>query len=501
MAIHWGATDGHLQVGIDWTISPANPGASATSVDVTWKFYVQSISWSFSDNNENYHATGTHFDNTLSYNNHLNNTSDLVWSTTQTYAISYNSGSVTAGAGMSGIYNGATPSVSVTVNLPNRPSTSTPSAGEAPSAQSITDTSAQIVWSPPDDNGGSAVTSYDLQVDNNSGFNSPEFTSNVNAQSDVATGLSPGTTYYYRVRANNANGHGDWTSGTVTFQTTNTASGPEIPGNFGLSTPATPTSAQFSWGASNPRGGGAVTYFVQIATDPGFGSGTVVNTASPTVTHQAFGSLSPGTNYYARVRASNSGGTSGFSNNDHIITALQPVNPGGGSWTDTGDFATLVNNLAAAVGEKLTHLGSYLERRRDSLALSANTATAVNMNVANSPNTSAGASPPTYVGTGLTDFEIAYSGTYLLEFGVRHDGSAAASYAVGIAVNSSVPYGNGKTHGAGEMHADASAGYMVRSTVVHLDAGDLVGWQVTSSVALSLSGTGIAYGRATMIGF
>ena len=66
----------------------------------------------------------------------------------------------------------------------------------------------QAEWGAPEAN-GSAITGYDVQIDDNSSFSSPtEFSPS--GTSRLFTGLSEGTTYYVRARATNARGNGAW---------------------------------------------------------------------------------------------------------------------------------------------------------------------------------------------------------------------------------------------------------------------------------------------------
>ncbi|MFY7886512.1 MAG: fibronectin type III domain-containing protein, partial [Dolichospermum sp.] len=81
-------------------------------------------------------------------------------------------------------------------------------AGSGETASSFT-----ANWSAPT-SGGAAPFTYQLQVDNNNDFSSPEFTqSNISSGTTsllVNSGLAASTTYYYRVRVNNAGGSSAW---------------------------------------------------------------------------------------------------------------------------------------------------------------------------------------------------------------------------------------------------------------------------------------------------
>jgi uncharacterized repeat protein (TIGR02543 family) len=80
-------------------------------------------------------------------------------------------------------------------------------------------------WTAP--TGGGASFTYEIQVDDDSGFGSVDYTdSGIVGLSVSATGLLASTTYYYRVRAVNAGGNSGWSSVSVGYATL--APAPEI---------------------------------------------------------------------------------------------------------------------------------------------------------------------------------------------------------------------------------------------------------------------------------
>lgn len=80
----------------------------------------------------------------------------------------------------------------------------------------VTQSTANITWTAPASDGGSAITGYQIQTATDTGFT--QNVSTVDDPDDVSpyqlTGLNPATTYYARVRALNGVGAGAWSSGT-----------------------------------------------------------------------------------------------------------------------------------------------------------------------------------------------------------------------------------------------------------------------------------------------
>lgn len=168
-----------------------------------------------------------------------------------------------------------------------------------------------LSWTAPS-NGGAAITDYVVQY-SPAGANSwATFADGTStATSATVTGLSPSTSYDYRVAAINSVGTGTY-SGTATGSTAAAATVPGAPTGLTLGA-ATSTTQALTWTAPASNGGAAITdYVVQYSPAGGnswatFADGTSA-TASATVT-----GLTASTSYDYRVAAVNSAGQGAYS--------------------------------------------------------------------------------------------------------------------------------------------------------------------------------------------
>jgi hypothetical protein len=157
-------------------------------------------------------------------------------------------------------------------------------------------------------NVASSATSYRLQVSTDRVFSSIAVDdSTLTATSNRLSGLSNGTSYYWRVLATNSYGESDWS--TVSLFTTIVAP-PDRPK---LSAPVNESSGistdpMLCWDPSNR----ATSYRLQVSADSSFAT-IIFDKKEITGTFYPDSGLAVGTRYYWRVRASNTGGTSDWS--------------------------------------------------------------------------------------------------------------------------------------------------------------------------------------------
>ncbi len=219
------------------------------------------------------------------------------------------------------------------------------------SGSGATGTTFTANWTAPSGGGGASFT-YEIQVnDDNTFTNANEFTQSgivSGTLSANATGLTPSTTYYYRVRAVNAGGNSAWSAVSAGIATTNAASLPTL--TTPTATAIAPTSATL--GANVTSDGGATIT----------ARGTVWSTSPiPTTNASSIGGttgvftdnrtgFSPNTLYYYRGYATNSVGTAYSPESSFTTLAIS-------SPTVTTPTATAITATTATLGANVTSDG------------------------------------------------------------------------------------------------------------------------------------------------
>ncbi|MBX3042098.1 MAG: T9SS type A sorting domain-containing protein [Candidatus Kapabacteria bacterium] len=173
--------------------------------------------------------------------------------------------------------------------------------------------SGNISW-----NAVSGATDYDYQIATDAGFNTIVASNNGVAGLTAAyAGFVNNTKYYWRARANNAEGTSAYSSA-FAFTT--------LLGNVTLATPANNATQvslnpTLTWNALE----GATNYHLQVSTNSGFTAIVYENTAVGG-TSQALTNLNGKTNYFWRVKGYNANNEGGFSSTFLFTTELSKVN-------------------------------------------------------------------------------------------------------------------------------------------------------------------------------
>lgn len=180
---------------------------------------------------------------------------------------------------------------------------------------------ASLSWSAPTSNGGAAVTDYIVEQSTDEVSWSTVSDGVSSSTSTTVTGLTNGTTYYFRVSAKNSAGTSEPTSSVSSTMVV----APGAPTGVTL-TGTSRTAATLSWTAPGNTGGAAISdYVIERSTD-GTSWSTVNDGVSTAVTESVTG-LTTGTTYYFRVSAKNSAGTgdSASTNKEWLLVPAAPT--------------------------------------------------------------------------------------------------------------------------------------------------------------------------------
>jgi hypothetical protein len=161
-------------------------------------------------------------------------------------------------------------------------------------------------------------TNFVVERDTSSSFASPTVaTVGAGVISYADTGLSPSTTYWYRVKAKNATG-----SSTYSNVTSATTSAPPVPAAPSLLNAKAMSSSRIdlTW---TDNSGVESNMVVERSTSSSFASPVVATLPADTTSYSDTG-LSPSTTYYYRVKATNATGPSGYSNTSSDTTQAPP---------------------------------------------------------------------------------------------------------------------------------------------------------------------------------
>ena len=202
-----------------------------------------------------------------------------------------------------------------------------------------------LSWTAPTDTGGSPVTGYKIEFSANGNEPWTEVETTGNADTNYSdTGLTAGTTRYYRVSAVTSAGTGAPSNAARATTITASVNPPGAP--TGLTATANgQTQINLSWRAPTDTGGSPVTgYKIEFSAN-GNEPWTEVETTGNADTNYSDTGLTAGTTRYYRVSAVTSAGTGAPSNMARATTLTAPVNPPGAptGLTATANGQTQIN--------------------------------------------------------------------------------------------------------------------------------------------------------------
>ncbi|TBR12255.1 MAG: fibronectin type III domain-containing protein [Candidatus Nitrosotenuis sp.] len=212
-----------------------------------------------------------------------------------------------------------TASATTTMTVPSQPLNL---AAAAASSSQI-----NLTWNAPSNNGGSPITGYKIERSTDNGSTWGVLVPNTGSISTTYSniGLSPSTTYTYRVSA--INSIGTSLPSNTASATTASVTAPSQPLNLAAAA-ASSSQINLTWNAPSNNGGSPITGY-KIERSPNGGTTwdvIIPNTGSTGTTYSDAG-LSPSTTYAYRVSAINIIGTSQPSISASATTNQQPIQP------------------------------------------------------------------------------------------------------------------------------------------------------------------------------
>ena len=207
--------------------------------------------------------------------------------------------------------NSVTPTASITV--PGAPTNLQALSGSA---------QAQLTWTAPASNGGSSITNYEIYR-GTSQDTMPLLVEIGNVLNYLDTGLTNGTTYYYKVAAKNTVGIGTQSSVAQVIP----MAVPSVPQNLAVAGGDLRTI--LTWQAPSDTGGGITNYEVYRGTTSG--GETLLTELGNVLTYTDTG-VSNGSTYYYKVSAKSSAGEGSQSNEGYQI--VWDMTTASAGWSD-----------------------------------------------------------------------------------------------------------------------------------------------------------------------
>src|SRR5437879_3313675 len=227
-----------------------------------------------------------------------------------------------------------------------------PSAPTNLSATAVSSSQINLIWTAPANNGGSPITGYMIERSTDGGATWSTIVPNTGTAATTYsnTGLSPSTTYTYRVSA--INGIGTSSPSNTASATTSgvSATPPSAPQN--LQATGGTSSVTLSWQAPGNNGGSPITNY-KIYRSSSSGTEGFLTTVG-NVTSYTDSGLASGHTYFYKITAVNAIGTSHQSNEAsattfNIPSAPQNLQATGGSSSVALSWSAPGNNGGSAI--------------------------------------------------------------------------------------------------------------------------------------------------------
>ena len=187
------------------------------------------------------------------------------------------------------------------------------------------DSAIDMSWVAPQDDGGTPITRYEVQwsADGVGRWNNAGSTTDVESLTFKNTGMSFGTTRYYRVAARNNRGLSAWSD--PPYASATTLSG--VPGQPSLTARATASDTiALTWNEPADNGDPITRYEIEWSEDGSANSWSRLTIASASDTSYDDSGLDPGTQRYYQIRAVNNTGEGSWSTARNATTP--PAVPG-----------------------------------------------------------------------------------------------------------------------------------------------------------------------------
>jgi titin len=240
--------------------------------------------------------------------------------------------SITVSAGdVAGNTSSISPALSLTIGTATTTAPGAPTLNQASGGNG----SVTLVWNPPSSNGGATISSYSLYRGTSAGGETLLTTVGGSTTTYVDSGVTNGTTYFYKVSATNSVGEGARSNESSATPAASVPGAPSL-----TSATAGNGSVALSWSAPSSNGGSAITaYKIYRGTTSG---GEIVLTTVGTVTSWTDSTAANGTTYFYVVSAVNGVGEGTASNERSATPATVPGAPSLSSATAGSGQVTLV---------------------------------------------------------------------------------------------------------------------------------------------------------------